>query len=113
MIEMKYNSLTELLLNIVRQRPGMYLGKNHISKLPNFIIGYQFSDRISGREPDYYFGENGFLEWYCNTYNQPRVNNSWLNYFLLEAKDDEAKALEIYFERLKDYYEWYKSNFVT
>src|ERR1051325_8901077 len=31
----EYTNLTELLLNVVRHRPGMYLGRNHISKLPN------------------------------------------------------------------------------
>ena len=34
------NSLTDILLDVVRERPAMYLGEAKISNLANFIIGY-------------------------------------------------------------------------
>jgi hypothetical protein len=70
---MQYNNLTELLLKFVRARPGMYLGKNKISMLTNFIYGYDFRDAISSTERDFFFGENGFLEWYRNKYAPPEM----------------------------------------
>ena len=106
----KYKNLTELLLNVIRQRPGMYLGRNHITKLPNFIAGYDFSDFISGRPRDFYFGDNGFMSWYVDKYN-PEQNSLWTNYFLIEVDNSEEKALELYFTRLQEYYDWYKTNF--
>jgi len=104
----QYNNLTELLLTLVRERPGMYLGTAHISKLPNFILGYQFCNNISKNEKDFYFGEKGFLNWYTTNYN-PGKMSFWQDYFLVEAGNDEFKALTLYFTRLEEYYNWYKS----
>jgi len=106
----EYTNLTELLLNIVRQRPGMYLGTKQITKIENFILGYRFRDSLSHKVQDFYFGDSGFIEWYTKKYNLPQLS-SWENYFLDEAKDDEVKALEIYFARLEEYYNWYKIEF--
>jgi len=86
----------------------MYLGTAQISKLPNFILGYQFCNNISQNEKDFYFGENGFLEWYTSRYN-PAQKSFWQDYFLAETGDDENKALTLYFSRLEEYYNWYKS----
>lgn len=85
----------------------MYLGRNYISLLPNFIIGYSFSSQISA-EPDFYFGENGFLTWYEQNY-KPAQMSFWHDYFLIETGNDEVKALHLYFEKLEEYYTWYKS----
>lgn len=104
----EYKNLAELILNVVRKRPGMYLGTNSIAMLPNFILGYQFSDLISKREPDFYFGERGFLAWYEQKY-QPPPMSFWHDYFLLEANDSPAEALLLYFERVEEYYNWYCS----
>lgn len=86
----------------------MYLGRNHISKLPNFILGYQFCDRISNREQDFYFGNRGFLTWYEEKYKPGRMS-FWQDFFVAEADNDEIKALEKYFEKLQEYYDWYIS----
>jgi len=106
----EYSNLTELMLNVVRVRPGMYLGTNQIIKLPNFIIGYHFRDLISEKAPDFYFGENGFLTWYVDKFKLPQLS-FWECYFMQEANDNEEKAIEIYFERLEQYYDWYKANY--
>jgi hypothetical protein len=104
----EYNNLTELLLKVIRQRPGMYLGRNHISKLPNFIFGYDCCNSISKNERDFYFSDKGFLNWYRNKYT-PAQMSFWHDYFLVETDNDESKALELYFKRLEEYYDWYKS----
>jgi hypothetical protein len=104
----EYNNLTELLLNVVRSRPGMYLGVDHISRLPNFILGYRFCNQISPGKPDFYFGDNGFLKWYEEKYRLTTMS-FWQSYFLMEAEEDESKALKLYFDKLEEYYNWYKS----
>jgi hypothetical protein len=108
MEKIKYANLTELLLKVVKRYPGMYLGKNRISYLPNFILGYQFCSGISPNGLDFYFGDKGFLSWYTDKYNQSR-KSTWCDYFLSETDDDESKALELYFKRLEEYYDWYNS----
>ena len=110
MTKVPYDNLTELLLNVVKQRPAMYLGQKHISKLPNFILGYQFSDMISRQNPDFYFGEKGFLDWYVDKYCPPPTS-FWQDYFLSQTGNDESKALDLFFERLAEYHDWYNSNF--
>ena len=108
MSKIEYANLTELLLNVLRPRPGIYLGLSHISKLPNFILGYRFRDEIFQGETDFYFGNSGFLQWYEKKY-KPKPMSFWHDYFLSVVKNDEFKALELYFERLEEYYTWYKS----
>jgi hypothetical protein len=109
MTKVVYNNLTELLLNVIKVRPGMYLGTNEISKLPNLILGYEFSNSISELTPDFYFGEKGFLNWYREKYKPSRCSH-WEQYFVMQAGGDEVKALELYFVRLEEYYSWYKLN---
>jgi hypothetical protein len=108
MKQLAYKNLTELLLNIIRHRPGMYLGRNHISKLPNFLLGYDFRDELSNGERDFYFGDKGFLVWYSNKY-KPKEMSFWHDYFLAETENDEVKALELYFTRLEEYYTWHNT----
>lgn len=108
MNQLRYKNLAELLLNAIHHQPGMYLGKNHISALTNFISGYQFKDQITSEGMDFYFGKNGFMKWYCNKYN-PLEMSLWKDYFLYEVNNDEAKAMELYFMRLEEYYTWYQS----
>lgn len=90
----------------------MFLGNNHISKLPNFITGYMLCDELSS-ESDFYFGERGFLNWYTNKYYNSKKINFWSDYFLAEAGNDEVKALELYFVRLEEYYAWYNETVIS
>lgn len=99
---MKEKNLTELLLGLIRTRPGMYLGENKISKLTNFISGYHFGFAIAGNHTDPYFGKNGFLDWLEKKYNF-KQSSSWEAPFLEEADRDESKALEIFFKYLEEY----------
>lgn len=79
----------------------MYLGSNRISDLANFIIGFMVAnDTYKNGDP--YFGDDGFINWYCETY-KPELGSFWHLYFLEEAKHDEVKALELYFMRLEEY----------
>lgn len=99
-----YTNLTGLLLGPIRQRPGMYLGENKISKLTNFLTGYHMGQVMNtpDAEIDPYFGENGFLSWFHTKYNI-KMNSSWASPFLVEADNDEAKALDIFFNYLEEY----------
>jgi hypothetical protein len=105
----EYTNLIELLLNVVRLRPGMWLGQSHISQLPNFILGFMLRDNLAQGEKDFYFGDNGFLNWYNDKY-KPQPMSFWKEYFLSEVNYDELKALHLYFEKLEEYYNWYKLN---
>jgi hypothetical protein len=80
----------------------MYLGRNHISNLSTFIAGLMMSEFVY-KNQDNYFGENGFLNWYIKKY-KPQESSFWQDYFLSETDNDEVKALELYFERLEEYY---------
>ncbi len=99
------NSLTDILLGVVRERPAMYLGEAKISNLSNFIIGYMigwYAAKDSDENQDEYFSDNGFLEWFYINQNR-KLDSSWQTPFLEKAKDDETKALVIFFEYLEKY----------
>lgn len=60
----EYENLTNLLLEVVRKRPGMFLGQAKISLLNTFLTGYQIALGVNSLENDTYFGENGFNNWF-------------------------------------------------
>ena len=101
---MEYRDLTELLLGPIRERPGMYLGRNHISFLPNFIIGYMMAIHVTkpSEYKDRYFDSPGFIKWFYDNYRK-ELTSFWHIEFLEEAKGDEQKALELYFNYLEKY----------
>jgi DNA gyrase/topoisomerase IV subunit B len=101
----EYKNLTGLLLGPIRQRPAMYLGEAKISSLPNFILGYNMGFNMARNRDvsiDEYFSENGFLEWFFKKYNIAQTS-FWHTPFLEEAKQDEKKALELFFKYLEEY----------
>lgn len=101
----EYKNLIGLLLGPIRQRPAMYLGEYKISMLPNFIFGYNMGFYIAKNndvDMDAYFDECGFLEWFYKKYNIEK-SSFWITPFLEEAKNDEKKALDIYFKYLDEY----------
>jgi hypothetical protein len=101
----EYKDLTGFLLGPLRKRPGMFLGRPEISRLPNFILGYSIGfemAKTSDNEADYYFGENGFLDWYFKMFPE-RFSSYWTDSFLIEANNDETLALEIFFNYLERY----------
>ncbi len=99
-----YKDLLGLLLGPVREKPGMYIGEAKISNLPNFIIGYNMAIQMSTDttiSSDRYF-QPGFLEWFYHRYHI-KPASFWETAFLEEAKNDEEKALELFFEYLEEY----------
>ena len=99
------NSLTDILLDVVRERPAMYLGEAKISNLANFIIGYMIgfqAAKDTDEKQDEYFGDNGFLEWFYKNQNR-KLDSFWQIPFLEKANDDETKALLVFFEYLDKY----------
>lgn len=99
-----YKDLIGFLLGPVRQHPGMYLGEDKISKLQNFIFGYEMGVRLNCKEgiQDNYFGENGFINWFYKK-NNTKMDSSWESPFLKQAEGDERKALLIYFKYLEEF----------
>ncbi len=100
-----YKNLTGMLLGPIRERPVMYLGEPKISKLSNFIIGYQLGYLMAKKtnsHDDDYLGEFGFLEWFYKKYNI-KVTSFWETPFLEKVKNNEEKALQLFFSYLEEY----------
>ena len=100
-----YKDLTGVLLGPVRERPALYLGEYKISKLPNFITGYSIGSHMTKNidaQPDKYFEGPGFINWFFKKYNIADTS-FWQTPFLEEAKGDEKKALDLFFDYLDEY----------
>ena len=98
-----YKNLIGFLLGPIRERPGMYLGKNEISCLANIIIGYSIGHEMgksAESSTDTTFVD--FLKWYENKNSLPRASY-WKQYFLNEANQNETLALELFFRHLEEY----------
>lgn len=83
----------------------MYLGAPKLSRLPNFIVGYQLGFSMAKPDDmlmDPYFGRGGFLDWYFTQYPE-RLSSFWTDSFLEEAQDDDELALNLFFDYLERY----------
>lgn len=107
----EYENLIGLLLGPIRERPAMFLGEARISRLPNFIQGYEMGYQMTKTEnshKEYYFDAPGFLNWYFDKHNIG-LTNTWMNPFWDEAHGDDFEALKVYFHRLEEYSNYLKN----
>lgn len=91
-------------LDLVRLRPGMYLGANSVSKLYTFISGFRFA--LSYVSPK--LQSEGYLPFnYFNAYVAERYNCSgsmgWANILLKVCNDSEEDGLKLFFEVLDEF----------
>jgi hypothetical protein len=90
------------LLEKIKKRPSMYLGKRSISHLQVFLDAYTFARReldIPVTEQEREFEE--FQEWVEQRFNQASTQ-SWARIILFYA-EDERDALERFFELFEEF----------
>ncbi|NCJ06950.1 hypothetical protein GS597_10600 [Synechococcales cyanobacterium C] len=90
------------LLQKVQQRPAMYLGKRSLSQLHAFLEGYLLARReakipMTTEEEDFEF----FQEWIERRFGQANTQ-SW-SHIILFYSEDEADALNRFFELLEEF----------
>ena len=83
---------------VVRQRPGIYLGTNTMSKLAEHLQGYQTSSWINDikNSVDQNFFEN--FNDFVYSYYEITSNESWKTIILAQCLNDEQLALAKFFE---------------
>lgn len=89
------------LLEIIRQRPGIYLGQRSLTALKGFIDGYSFAiveNNILVEEEIPPFRQ--FHDWVARYYKWYESTAGWKNIILKEV-GDEAKACDVFFELLE------------
>ena len=91
-------------LDLVRMRPGMYIGADSVSKLFIFISGFRFA--LSYHSPK--LQSEGHLPFsYFNRYVAVRYNCSgsmgWANILLKVCNDSEEDGLKLFFEVLDEF----------
>jgi hypothetical protein len=90
------------LLEKIKQRSSLYLGKRSLSHLHVFIDGYTFARRQLGipvTEQETKFEE--FQEWMENRFNQADTQ-SWSRIILFYA-EDESDALNRFFDLFEEF----------
>ncbi|MGK7943436.1 MAG: hypothetical protein AB4058_03105 [Microcystaceae cyanobacterium] len=91
------------ILNKIKTKPGLYLGKPSVSDLFIFVAGYKTARRELGIEPNeaetQFYRE--FPEFVQNTY-QIKTANSWAKIIMLSCHD-EKEGFQIFFELLDNF----------
>lgn len=90
------------LIQKIKQRPALYLGKPSIEHLQVFLEGYLFARRqlnIKLTEQEQHF--EGFQEWIENKFNQ-KETQSWTKIILFYSQD-EQKALFRFFDLFDEF----------
>ncbi|BAY61756.1 hypothetical protein NIES22_18230 [Calothrix brevissima NIES-22] len=96
------------LLQKVKKRPSLYLGKRSLSHLQVFLDAYTFARREIGIEPteqEQDFEE--FQEWIEQRFNQ--VNTQSWSRIILFYSEDESDALEKFFELFEEFSQRHQS----
>lgn len=97
------------LLENIKNKPGLYLGRASISSLRMFILGYRFSRSeldIANTETESDFYKN-FQPWLQNRLSIHTVN-AWDKIILLTCIDEKA-AFDYFFQLLDEFLQRDKS----
>lgn len=90
------------MLNRIKKRPAMYLGKNSIFSLQAFLAGYNGAKREMGLSPTEQEQEfEHFLGWIRKRFNV-ETNQSWASIILFYSAD-ENKAVDTFFELFDEF----------
>ncbi|MGB3650019.1 MAG: hypothetical protein WBA41_02265 [Rivularia sp. (in: cyanobacteria)] len=90
------------MLNRIKKRPAMYLGKNFIFSLQVFLAGYNGAKREMGLSPTEQEQEfEYFLNWIRKRF-KIETNQSWASIILFYSAD-ENKALDTFFELFDEF----------
>lgn len=90
------------LLDKIKTRPALYLGKRSICSLPAFLDGYTFAYRQLGipvTEQEQEFTE--FQDWIEKQFNQ-QSTRSWARIILFYS-EDESQALDTFFQLFENF----------
>jgi hypothetical protein len=97
------------LLEKIKTRPGMYIGKSSVSDLFVFLAGYKTAKREFGIEPteqeNEFYGE--FQPWLQKRFQVQSVN-SWAKIIMLYSVD-EREGFEYFFQLLDEFWRRNKS----
>ena len=102
-INIKINNQFELI-ELIKKRPGLYIGNNNITSMQNFLDGYDFACLLNEIEhnnvyPLFWY----FHEWTKEKYNWTSSTAGWKNIILQENGNDEIKSLEVFFELIDEF----------
>lgn len=91
------------LLEKIRTKPGMYIGRPSVSDLFMFLVGYEYGRGESGVEPteeeDDFYGE--FQPWLQKKLGIKTVS-SWAKMIMLSCHDEKA-GFEKFFKLLDEF----------
>lgn len=104
MKEIQINTILELIdSENFRKRPNMYLGKNSITRLRIFMLGYETCEQFNSlNSKDSIPSFNLFYNWICKYYKETGSYN-WDGIILKNCNDDEELALETFFLRYDEF----------
>ncbi|GAA4276490.1 hypothetical protein [Aquimarina mytili] len=96
------DSIVEVL-NSIKQRPAMYIGRDSISCLKAFLDGWYFRNPTGVVDTDVM---NKFQDWTEKKYST-KSSKSWSD-ILLYNSQDESKALELFFKDFDEFIDNHK-----
>ncbi len=88
------------MLNVIRQRPGLYVGTLSLSSLWHYLNGYRsalLDNKIAYREVGPW-NNIPFDNWIRKHLDLPYNCNGWANNILKQCNVEEAKALNMFLE---------------
>jgi hypothetical protein len=91
------------IIEKIRVRPGMYIGRSSVSVLFDFLVGYKTARRelgikLTDKEADFCEHFHEFVEKRYNLH----TSNSWAKIIMLYCHDEKA-GLEIFFKLFDEF----------
>ncbi|WP_313998240.1 hypothetical protein [Xanthocytophaga flava] len=91
------------LLDKIKSCPIMYLGKNSITALKQFLGGYSYALHSFGIDNPEMPPFVMFHEWSAYRFKWSESTAGWKNIILEECEGDEARALDVFYQVLEDF----------
>jgi hypothetical protein len=101
-------NLYKIILEEIKEKPQMYTGDKTLVSLRQFINGFQFATSIYQMEslnPSF----SDFSQWLGEKY-KTGLSLSYYTIIIKECKNNEEKALALFFELLEEFLENYNNN---
>lgn len=100
--EVEVQSVYELL-DVIRKKPGIYIGEPSLTALNHFIHGFAYAlmateNPFDDEDPPF----SGFHDWIASRFGFAQSTLGWTN-MLLRSVGDETAAFERFFIELDEY----------
>jgi len=92
----------ELLIDIIRARPMMYIGLPSVTRLSMFLAGYHFAVAKCCDNEFFALAQSEFRDWLASQYSEKSMVG-WEEILLTQTNNDEELAFDLFWKKWDEF----------